>query len=93
MRWQTLLLVCVLMRGIFCLAAVLLLLLLLHLAEPPKILHLKYTAHSLLICVTTRYTTRLACVTTGYTTRPASKPVDLVHNHATQLTRFKTDRQ
>ena len=32
-------------------------------------------------------------VTTGYTTRPASKPVDLVHNHATQLTRFKTDRQ
>ena len=32
-------------------------------------------------------------VTTGYTTRPASKPVDLVHNHATQLTRFKTGRQ
>ena len=34
-----------------------------------------------------------AYVTTGYTTRLASKPVDLVHNHATQLTRFKTDRQ
>ena len=32
---------------------------------------------------------RGAYVTTGYTTRPASKPVDLVHNHATQLTRLK----